>query len=73
MESASRRRTDRVSLTIFLEVSGTDSRGQEFKESAETLLINRGGAVILFGRNVTEFPRHYFDPSTGAVRTALPQ
>jgi predicted metal-dependent enzyme (double-stranded beta helix superfamily) len=29
--------------------------------------------LILFGRNVTLMPRHYFDPSTGTVRTALPE
>jgi hypothetical protein len=52
MVSASLRRTDRVSLTLLLEVSGTDSRGQEFKEPAQTLLINRGGAVIMFGREL---------------------
>jgi hypothetical protein len=52
MASASLRRTDRVSLTLLLEVSGTDSRGEEFKETAQTLLINRGGAVILFGREL---------------------
>lgn len=52
MESASQRRTDRVSLTIFLEASGKDRRGEEFKEPTQTLLINRGGAVILFGREL---------------------
>jgi predicted metal-dependent enzyme (double-stranded beta helix superfamily) len=29
--------------------------------------------LVLFGRNVTQLPRHYFDPESGAVRTALPQ
>src|SRR5271170_4135463 len=53
MASASLRRTDRVSLTLLLEVSGTDSRGQEFSEPARTLLINRGGAVIVFERELT--------------------
>ena len=52
MASASLRRTDRVSLTLLLEASGTDSRDQEFKEPAQTLLINRGGAVIVFGREL---------------------
>ena len=45
MASALLRRTDRVSLTLLLEASGTDTRGQEFKEPARTLLINRGGAT----------------------------
>ena len=48
MASASLRRTDRVSLTLLLEVSGTDSRGKEFKAPARTLLLNRGGGVIIF-------------------------
>jgi predicted metal-dependent enzyme (double-stranded beta helix superfamily) len=29
--------------------------------------------LVLFGRNVLEGRRHYFDPVTGAVRTELPQ
>jgi hypothetical protein len=44
------RRTDRVSLTLFLEISGTDSHGEAFSEPGKTLLINRHGAVILFER-----------------------
>jgi len=52
MPSPSRRRSDRVSLTVLLEASGTDSHGQEFSEAAKTLLINRGGAVIVFGREL---------------------
>jgi hypothetical protein len=50
--SPSRRRSDRVSLTVLLEASGTDSHGQDFSEPAKTLLINRGGAVIVFGREL---------------------
>jgi len=46
------RRSDRVSLTLLLEVSGKDSQGQEFKEPARTLLINRTGAVIVFRREL---------------------
>ncbi|HEX4073804.1 MAG TPA: PilZ domain-containing protein [Candidatus Acidoferrales bacterium] len=48
-----KRRSDRVSLTLLLEVSGKDSQGQEFKEPARTLLINRTGAVIVFPRELT--------------------
>jgi PilZ domain len=44
------RRTDRVSLTLFLEISGTDSQGRPFAEPSRTLLVNRNGAVILFER-----------------------
>ncbi|HTZ99288.1 MAG TPA: PilZ domain-containing protein [Candidatus Aquilonibacter sp.] len=47
-----KRRSERVSLTLLLEVSGKDARGQEFKEPAKTLLINRTGAVIIFPREL---------------------
>lgn len=53
MTSFQPRRTDRVSLRLFLEVSGTDSEGQAFAEPSKTLLINRDGAVILFERLLT--------------------
>ncbi|MFY9751986.1 MAG: PilZ domain-containing protein [Candidatus Acidiferrales bacterium] len=52
MASPSLRRSDRVSLTLLLEVSGADSQGREFKEPARTLLINRGGAVIVLEREL---------------------
>ncbi len=52
LPSQSRRRSDRVSLTLLLEASGTDSQGQEFKEPARTLLINRDGAVIILNREL---------------------
>jgi hypothetical protein len=47
MASPAMRRSDRVSLTLLLEVSGKDSFGKEFKTPGRTLLINRGGAVIV--------------------------
>ncbi len=52
MASPALRRTDRVSLTLLLEVSGKDSFGKEFKAPARTLLINRGGAVIVLDRDL---------------------
>ena len=52
MATASMRRSDRVSLTVLLEASGIDSQGQEFKERARTMLINRGGAVIVLDREL---------------------
>jgi hypothetical protein len=52
MASPAMRRSDRVSLTLLLEVSGKDSFGKEFKEPARTLLINRGGAVIVLDRDL---------------------
>ncbi len=50
MTSSQPRRSDRVSLTLFLEISGTDSQGEAFSEPSKTLLINRHGAVIAFER-----------------------
>jgi PilZ domain-containing protein len=52
MESPAMRRSDRISLTLLLEVSGRDSQGQEFKEPTRSLLINRMGAVIVFEREL---------------------
>ena len=52
MASPAMRRSDRVSLTLLLEVSGKDSFGKEFKAPARTLLINRGGAVIVLDRDL---------------------
>ena len=52
MTSPSSRRTDRVALTLLLEASGTDAKGQPFTGPARTLLINRGGAMIVFGRDL---------------------
>jgi len=49
----SRRRSDRVSLTLLLQASGTDSHGQEFTEPARTLMINREGALIILNRELT--------------------
>ena len=46
------RRSDRVALTLLLEASGRDANGQEFRDSARTLLINRYGAVILLDREL---------------------
>ena len=53
MGSPSGRRSDRVSLTLLLEVSGKDSKGQEFKDSAKTLLISRHGAVVILERELS--------------------
>ncbi|MGH9689487.1 MAG: PilZ domain-containing protein [Candidatus Acidiferrales bacterium] len=46
------RRSDRVSLTLLLEASGKDRIGEEFNELARTLLVSRGGAVILLDREL---------------------
>jgi hypothetical protein len=52
METQSRRRSDRVTLTLLLEASGTDSHGQAFTEPTRTLLINKTGGMILLGREL---------------------
>jgi hypothetical protein len=46
------RRSDRVALTLLLEASGRDIHGQEFRDPARTLLINRHGAVIVLDREL---------------------
>lgn len=51
-EAEVRRRSDRVSLTLLLETSGKDANGNEFKMPSRTLLINRGGAVIVLEREL---------------------
>ena len=53
MEPAPVRRTDRVALTIWLEISGKDAQGNECNGMARTLLINRHGAIIVFERELT--------------------
>jgi PilZ domain len=52
MATAAQRRSDRVSLILLLEASGTDINGQEFAEPASTMQINRTGAVILLNRDL---------------------
>jgi len=52
MTSPAVRRSERVSLTLLLEASGTDRHGREFREPARTLLLNRGGAVIALDREL---------------------
>jgi PilZ domain len=46
------RRSDRVSLTLLLDASGTDSHGKAFADPIRTLLINRTGAVIVLDRDL---------------------
>jgi len=46
------RRSDRVSLTLLLDATGTDSHGHSFAEPSRTLSINLTGAVIVLGREL---------------------
>lgn len=52
MSVESRRRTDRVSLTLLLDISGIDRLNQEFSEPAKTLMVSRHGAMIILGRDL---------------------
>lgn len=52
MASPLMRRSDRVSLTLLLIVSGHDASGQAFEMPAQTMLINRAGAVIVLDREL---------------------
>src|SRR5579862_6687504 len=46
------RRSDRVSLTLLLDASGTDSHGQAFSVPTRTLQINQTGAVVVLDRDL---------------------
>jgi len=46
------RRSDRVSLTLLLDASGTDSHGQSFSVPTRTLQINQTGAVVVLDRDL---------------------
>lgn len=43
------RRSDRVSLSMPVEVAGEDSHGTYFQETAHTLVISRHGATLVMG------------------------
>src|SRR5579863_2652694 len=53
MASTGVRRSDRVSLTLLLDASGQDARGEDFHAPARTLLINRTGAMIILDRELS--------------------
>ena len=59
------RRSDRVSLTLLLDASGTDSHGQSFAVPTRTLQINQTGAVVVLDRDLnTDQPIHLKRKST---------
>ena len=49
---AEKRRSDRLMLTIPLEVQGVDAKGNFFKEEARTITLNRHGARIQISRSL---------------------
>ena len=56
------RRSDRVSLTLLLDASGTDSHGQSFSVPTRTLQINQTGAVVVLDRELNT-DQHIHDRS----------
>jgi hypothetical protein len=50
--SGSRRRSDRIMLTIPLRVQGTDPSGTPYNEDARTVILNRHGARIQLPRRL---------------------
>src|SRR5690242_8494814 len=44
------RRSDRVALSVPIQVQGTDKEGKNFDERTQTLVISRYGALILLPR-----------------------
>jgi len=52
MAEATMRRSDRVCMTLLLEVDGVDSSGHSFKTAGRTMLISRHGAVIVLDQVV---------------------
>lgn len=53
METNTTRRSDRVSLELPLQLSGTDSMGQGYIEEGRTLLLSRHGAKIVLNRKLS--------------------
>jgi hypothetical protein len=47
------RRSDRVALSVPIQVRGTDAQGNSFDERTQTLVISRFGALIILPRSLT--------------------
>lgn len=52
MEQERTRRSDRVTLELSIQVSGTDGLGRGFMEETQTLVLSRHGAKILLTRKL---------------------
>ncbi len=52
MPDLSRRRSERILLTIPIRVEGLDAQGKKFSENSRTLVINRHGACIQLRRPI---------------------
>jgi len=53
METQSTRRSDRISLELPLQLSGTDCLGEGYIEENHTLILSRHGAKIVLNRKLT--------------------
>jgi len=53
METQSTRRSDRISLELPLQLSGTDCLGEGYIEEGRTLLLSRHGAKLSLNRKLT--------------------
>ncbi len=73
MGSPSGRRSDRVSLALLLEASGKDSQGQEFKDTAKTLMISRHGAVLTLERELSPEQRIHLKRQAPKGRNTAPR
>lgn len=51
------RKSDRVTLTVPIQVSGMDVLGEDFSERARTLVISRTGATIIVNRKLAPVQR----------------
>lgn len=52
MDAAQTRRSDRVSLEVPIQISGTDEAGRVFMDDTKALQLSRHGAKILLGRKL---------------------
>jgi len=68
--AAQQRRSDRVTLSVALEVSGLDADGRKFTESASTELVSRYGGSILTKRRLAAGTVLVLKRSTGQVAQA---
>ncbi len=53
MGTGDKRRTDRITIVVNIQVKGTDSNGRDFEEPARTLAISRHGAAIVVNRKLS--------------------
>lgn len=52
MDARASRRSDRIWLSVPIEISGIDARGQQFVTQGKTVVISRHGATIFVARRI---------------------